>query len=170
MAAEHDIAAGAAHALDRIDAGEKVLERLGALGPHLEDQAGVAGHGVDLLDLGQIGQRQHGLALAPALGIDMDESQERATGFGAVEPRHGAHDHAVAAQPFDPLVNCCRGKMQAIAELGIAQARILGENAQQCSVEPIQGDARPGSRPNRIRIFRHDAAFPLRSNVIRPFL
>jgi hypothetical protein len=47
VAAEYHVAAGAAHALDRVDPGEEVLERLGAFGTDLEDQAGVAGNGMD---------------------------------------------------------------------------------------------------------------------------
>ena len=70
-----------------------------------------------------------------------------------------ARGQAQPGQPdttVDALVDRRRGEMQALTELGVAQARILGENAQQCSVEPVQGDAGPCARPNRIRICRHD--------------
>ena len=129
MAAEHDVAARAAHALDRVDPGQQLLQRLGVLGADLEDQAGVAGDGMQFLDLGGLGQCQHRLRLAPAGGVDMDGGAQRAPKLGTVQAGDGCLDDAIAAQPLDPLMHRGRRQMEPLAELGVAEAGILGQEA-----------------------------------------
>ena len=59
----------------------------------------------------------------------MDEGQERAPELGTVQAGDGRLDDAIAAQPLDPLMHRGRRQMQPLAELGVAEAGILGQEA-----------------------------------------
>ena len=126
---ERDVAAGRLDARHRIDQGQQGLQGLGIPRAHFEQHAGVAGDGMDLLDLGVGADRHQSRALAPALGVDVDKGQERLAHGHGLDQRRGLLDRAGLAQPLDPFVDGWRRKPDPLAQLGVAEGRVLGQNA-----------------------------------------
>ena len=105
------------------------FEGVGAFGADLQQHAGVAGDGVDFLDLGALLDCQQGRGLAPAGGVDMDEGEQRLAESLGIDQRRHAADGARAPQALDALVGGGRGKADAFAEVGVADGGIVDQDA-----------------------------------------
>jgi len=114
------------------------FEVAGIAGAHFQDQAGIAGHRVHLLDLGEGLQLHHPRTLAPARRVDMDEGEQRLAHRLAVEAGGRGLDHPGLAQPLDPLVHGRCRQPDLFAQRGIADGGVGRQYAQDFSVERVE--------------------------------
>lgn len=101
---QHHIAARRGDAKRFVEASEQAFQRSRIFGADLQQHAGVAGNGVDLLDLRILGNRHQLRGLAPAPDVDRHEGKQRLFHrLGAYDDR-GAANGAAAPKALDPFI------------------------------------------------------------------